>query len=199
MQSAEEPTRGGSDQTPHMAAPGLDSKDYQLREEEADRLVALLEAFGHDKIYIWAYDRKQVTTSITASPSDHQLMASLIQLLGNERRALTNQANQKGEDIVWQRLGLSLDPIEADQLRRYQTPLRGGLIVLRVRKESPAAQMKVAEGDVIIGLGDWETVSVANVEWVLDHAEQIKDGEPIRILTLRDGQLREAAAHLGPQ
>jgi len=181
-----------------MVAFGSDSKDYRLVEAEADRLVALLEAFGHDKIYIWAYDRQKGTTSITASPADHQLMSSLIELLAKERRVAEKDPNQP-ENLVWEKLGLSLDPLEASQVQRVRSQLRGGLIVIAVRDNSPANQASVLEGDVIVGLGNWETLSRENVDWVLQHADEVKNGEPLRIFLLRNGELRHAAVRLGPQ
>jgi S1-C subfamily serine protease len=94
---------------------------------------------------------------------------------------------------------IGVDPIDADQVRRYQSRLRGGLIVIRVRGDSPAAQISIVEGDVIVGIENWETVSIDNVEWILDHAQQIKNGEPIRLLILRDGRLLESSVRLGEQ
>ena len=265
---------------------GRNSKDYRLAEKEADRLVALLETFGHEEIYIWAYDRENGMTSITASARDHQLIEGLIQLLTKERQLSPKKAGSgwdnrkkglkegardesrlspldearlsdgtsatkttkresreesearikaetdaikkaqqeadaqikaireelkrleklrprdekagKNEDIVWRRLGFALDPIDAGQLRRLNPQLRGGLIIIGVRPESPAEKLGLREGDVMIGLDKWETLSLTNVQWVLDRSE-LRDGQPIRILTLRDDETRAGTIHTNPE
>lgn len=160
------------------------SMDYKLSEKEAERLVVLVKTFGHEEIDIWGYDQVKGTATITAPKSDHQLITAVLQLL-LAAQDLAPRESGKDDGKVWPRLGMTLEPGDASQIRRINPTLRGGLKVVAVRPESPAAKLGVREGDVVIGLAKWETVSLKDVDWVLDHY-QPRDGQPINILTLRN-------------
>ena len=73
-------------------------------------------------------------------------------------------------DPIWNALGLELAPIPADEFRsRFRNSYRGGLSIVAVRPESAAASQGIAEGDVLVGMHVWETVSLDNVAYVLNH------------------------------
>ncbi len=75
-------------------------------------------------------------------------------------------------DPVWELLGLELKPIPADQFRQtYQTRYRGGLTITAVRPQSPAALQGLRPGDVLVGMHIWETVSLENVNYVLNRPD----------------------------
>lgn len=90
--------------------------------------------------------------------------------------------------LAWDLLGLELKPIPSGQFRaEYRTSFRGGLSVTAVRTDSPAAKQGILTGDVLVGMGKWETVSVANVSWVLNRSDFHKL-TPLRFLILRGNQ-----------
>jgi serine protease Do len=90
--------------------------------------------------------------------------------------------------LAWDLLGLELKPIPSKQFRaKYQTSFRGGLSVTAVRTGSPAAVEGIRTGDVLVGMHKWETVSVANVSWVLNRTD-FKKLTPLRFLILRGNQ-----------
>ena len=90
--------------------------------------------------------------------------------------------------LAWDLLGLELRPIPSEQFRaRHKTSFRGGLSVTAVRTGSPAAKRGIRTGDVLVGMHEWETVSVANVSWVLNRSD-FQKLTPLRFLILRGNQ-----------
>jgi serine protease Do len=91
-------------------------------------------------------------------------------------------------DAVWARLGLRLVPVPADQVARVNSQLRGGLEVLAVSAQSAAARAGIQKGDILVGLHQWETVSLGNVTYVLNHPE-LPTFSPLLCYILRSGQV----------
>jgi serine protease Do len=93
-----------------------------------------------------------------------------------------------GTDLAWELLGLELKPIPANQFRaKYRTSYRGGLSVTAVRPGSPAAKQGIRNGDVLVGMHVWETVSVDNVSYVLKRPD-FSRLTPLKFFILRGNQ-----------
>jgi serine protease Do len=98
-------------------------------------------------------------------------------------------------ELVWRRLGLRLSSIDAHQVQRFQSHLRGGMFVLQVQQGSPAANAGVQPGDYLVGLQQFETLNYDNVLSILTKQEP-GSYDPIRVHVLRDGQHYEFQARL---
>jgi len=99
-------------------------------------------------------------------------------------------------DESWSVLGLKLALADAEAVSG--TRYRGGLRVSAVRKGSPAAENGIRPGDVLVGLHQWETISIDNVDWVLKN-DDVKRMGPIRFYIVRGretlyGHLKTASA-----
>src|SRR5262249_54911600 len=94
---------------------------------------------------------------------------------GEERVQLTLAAQERNRtpasDLIWQKLGLQLSPIDADLVTRANRQLHGGLEVVAVNTDSPAARAGIKKGDILVGLHQWETVTIDNVAYVLGHPD----------------------------
>jgi serine protease Do len=89
---------------------------------------------------------------------------------------------------TWTVLGLELRPIPAEEFREtYQTRYRGGLLVTNVRADSPAANQGIHRGDVLVGMHIWETISQANVEYILTRPD-VQNLTPLKFFILRGGE-----------
>ena len=74
---------------------------------------------------------------------------------------------------AWDVLGLELRPIPAQDFQQTypRSRYRGGLTVVAVRPDSPAAAQGIRHGDVLVGMHIWETISLENVNYILAHAD----------------------------
>ncbi len=98
-------------------------------------------------------------------------------------------------ELVWRRLGLRLSSVDAQQVQRFQSHLRGGMFVLQVQQGSPAAVAGVQPGDYLVGLQQFETLNYENVLSILTRQEP-GAYDPIRVHVLRDGQHHEFQVRL---
>ncbi len=90
-------------------------------------------------------------------------------------------------DATWDLLGLKLQPIPAPQFKQYQSRYHGGLSVVAVRPDGPAAKQGIRRGDVLVGMHIWETVSLDNVEYVLNRPD-FTEFEPVKFYILRGSE-----------
>lgn len=89
----------------------------------------------------------------------------------------------------WKMLGLELKRIDPKSFcKKYvKTIYRGGLRVTSVRPNSPAAAQGIHEGDILVGMHIWETVSMDNVSFILKRPDLNKKA-PLKFFILRDGE-----------
>lgn len=92
-------------------------------------------------------------------------------------------------DVVWTRLGLQLAPVPADTVSRVNSQLHGGLEVTGINASGAAYRAGIRKGDVLVGLHQWETVSLDNVTYVLNHPD-LGHFNPLPFYILRGGQVR---------
>jgi serine protease Do len=100
-------------------------------------------------------------------------------------------ASQNAE-LIWRKLGLSLSPVASEQVARSNRQLHGGLAVIEVNPDGPAAKAGILRGDILVGLHQWETVSIDNVLFVLNHPD-LATFSPLRFFVLRGGQLNRGS------
>ncbi len=86
------------------------------------------------------------------------------------------QAMGQGERC-WHELGLKVEPMAAAKVQRLQSRYRGGLLVTSVRSGGPAGDQGIREGDILVGLHVWETISPDNIVYVLDKAREDNLGQ----------------------
>jgi serine protease Do len=91
-------------------------------------------------------------------------------------------------DLVWRRLGLRMQGMAADDVARTHPQLHGGLLVNDVRAESAASKAGIQRGDILVGLHQWEMLSLENVQFVLNHPD-LASFTPLRFYILRAGQV----------
>ncbi len=81
-------------------------------------------------------------------------------------------ARRRGEDDqAWSMIGMRLEPVPESEFEQYDTHYRGGLTVTDVRTNGPAARQGIRPGDVLVGMHIWETVSLENVEYILQRLD----------------------------
>ena len=83
---------------------------------------------------------------------------------------VTARANNDESDRFWSQLGLRLTLLPVTEVRSQlsKTKYRGGMRVLEVKAESPAAVNGIQKGDILVGLDKWETMSGDNIVWIMN-------------------------------
>jgi serine protease Do len=90
-------------------------------------------------------------------------------------------------ELAWEVFGIRLTPTASGTFRRLNSRYRGGLKVIGVRPDSPAAQQGIRYGDILVGMHKWETVSMDNVAFVLE-SDIVRASEPVKFYVLRSGE-----------
>ena len=90
-------------------------------------------------------------------------------------------------DHSWDLIGLKLSPMPNKQFRDLQSRYRGGLAVLAVRADSPAAKQGIRRGDVLVGMHIWETVTIENVNYILNRPD-FTSIDPVKFYILRGNE-----------
>ncbi len=98
--------------------------------------------------------------------------------------AKARPVSQKMNDLAWDVLGLQLAPVPHRDFRRLTSQYRGGLKIVSVRVNGPAAKQGIRSGDVLVGMHEWETISLENVSYILSRSGSQKL-HPLKFYILR--------------
>ena len=102
---------------------------------------------------------KDETTSSTTS-QDAQLEGTPPKLLPTEDKAARR---------IWDVLGLRLGNKAIQPERLSDLNYEGCVPIVEVRPNSPASRIPLREGDALIGIDRYSTLTAANVVWILNH------------------------------
>lgn len=103
--------------------------------------------------------------------------------------------SERPRDQIWDTIGLRLEQAPATRFQGTRSPYRGGMTVLDVRADGPAAKQGIRKGDVLVGMHLWETVSLDNIQYVLNHADL--GHEPVKFYILRGNETRFGHLQIG--
>jgi serine protease Do len=112
---------------------------------------------------------------------------------GTEQRVeLTLEATERTApapaELVWRKLGIRLAPVGGELVSRSNQQLHGGLVVVELRSDGPTAKAGIQRGDILVGLHQWEMLSLDNVVFVLTHPD-LASFNPLRFYIVRSGQV----------
>jgi serine protease Do len=112
---------------------------------------------------------------------------------GQEQKLeLVLQAGDRGgpstAEVVWQKLGVRLQPVSAELVAHSNQQLHGGLLVVDVRADGAAGKAGIQRGDILVGLHQWEMLTPDNVVFVLTHPD-LASFNPLRFYIVRSGQV----------
>ncbi len=124
-------------------------------------------------------------------PGEH--MPVVILRGGEEKRvdlvlASADKASVPPAELIWRKLGLRLAPSTSDAVAQVNQHLHGGLLVSDVQADSIAGKAGIQKGDILVGLHQWETVTLDNVAFVLTHPD-LASFNPLRFYIVRGGQV----------
>jgi serine protease Do len=122
---------------------------------------------------------QQVDIALGGSPSSRGVPAGVV-------RAQTGSSS----DMIWAKLGVHLQAVATETVTRVNRQLNGGLEVIDISSDSPAAKAGMKKGDILVGLHTYETLSADNVIYVLSHPD-LPTFQPLSFYILRSGQVRK--------
>lgn len=125
--------------------------------------------------------RPGVTVPVTIE-RDHEMQTVELAVA-----ALPDRTPVEPTDRSWDVLGLRLDPVPQRQFQAYRSRYRGGLAVTDVRADGPAAKQGIRRGDVLVGMHIWETITLDNINYVLDRPD-FAQLEPVKFYILRGSE-----------
>jgi serine protease Do len=102
--------------------------------------------------------------------------------------ASADKAPTPPNELIWRKLGLRLSTSTSDAVAQVNQHLHGGLLVNDVQADSIAGKAGIQKGDILVGLHQWETVTLDNVAFVLTHPD-LASFNPLRFYIVRGGQV----------
>jgi len=90
-------------------------------------------------------------------------------------------------DSVWQRFGMRLEEIKLEAFERICGRYRGGMKVVAVRPDGPAARQGIRKGDILVGLHIWETVNDDDLIFILA-SDVVRENKLMKFYILRDDE-----------
>lgn len=107
-------------------------------------------------------------------------------------RAYASRQTAAPSDPAWDVLGIRVRRLDDAAMRRINGRMRtrynGGLSITSVRPGSPAARQGVQPGDVLLGIHEWQTVSVQDLAGILNHPD-VKQGPRARFYIVRRDEM----------
>jgi len=132
------------------------------------------------------------TVAIVVRRGDQEKSAK-VALASGDRQVRPASAS----DIVWQKLGIQVNPVASDTVTHVNSQLHGGLEVTAINTNGVAAKNGIRKGDILVGLHTWETVNVENVNYVLNHPD-LAIFNPVPFFIVRGGQIRKGQLPMLP-
>lgn len=99
----------------------------------------------------------------------------------------TNRKAAPSLDRSWDVLGMKLEALPGDRVQVLNSKYNGGLKIVDVRADGPAARQGIRRGDVLVGMHKWETVSLDDMSFILGSPEFVK-AQPVKFYILRGGE-----------
>ena len=85
---------------------------------------------------------------------------------------------------AWDLLGLELSEEPKSTFQKRSTRYRGGMRVVDVRPDGPAAQQGIEPGDILVGMHRWETASAQDIDYIVTRPNLAQMG-PLKFYVLR--------------
>lgn len=100
----------------------------------------------------------------------------------------TDKTPAPSNDVIWRKLGLRMTVATSEAVANVNQHLHGGLVISEVQADGVAGKAGIQRGDILVGLHQWETVSLDNVAFVLSHPD-LPSFNPLRFYIVRAGQV----------
>lgn len=89
--------------------------------------------------------------------------------------------------LAWEQIGIRVVPVAVSEVASINKDYRGGLKITEVRPGSSAARNRLMVGDIIVGIMEWQTVNMENLQWILA-SPNFKQGSSSKYYVIRKRQ-----------
>ena len=134
----------------------------------------------------------KVTVTVRRAGSNKRLE---IAIPGATERMVVAASSSALADQVWKKLGVKVGVADLAAVTKADKQLRGGLVIIEMDPEGIASKAGILRGDILVGLHQFETLSLENVSWVLNHPE-LASFSPLKFFVIRNGQVRRGVLAL---
>lgn len=174
------------------ARAGMEAGDIVLKAGNVD----VIDMADFERAMLGRQSGDSVAVTIQRGAEQQMLSLSLASLVPRQQVAVTSTPvpqlpeeispviRGQSEDRTWTILGLQLDSTSDSERSRVAPRYRGGMKVVDVRPNSPAAENGIRKGDILVGLHVWETINRDNVDYVVAHP-QLVSFNPLKFYILR--------------
>jgi len=80
--------------------------------------------------------------------------------------AARKKVEQRHDSVAWKVFGLELVEEPRATFQKRSSRYRGGMRVVGVRPDSPAANEGIQPGDILVGMHRWETASAEDIDYI---------------------------------
>jgi serine protease Do len=87
---------------------------------------------------------------------------------------------------IWEVIGVRVNRVPKSNPKLVNSKYDGGLQVVAIRSDSPAAHGGIQPTDILVGLDRWTTVRTEDVSWVLEHRQDF--ATPLRFHIVRSSE-----------
>lgn len=70
---------------------------------------------------------------------------------------------------AWDQLGIRISGVSASAVAGLGEDYKGGLRITEIRAGSPADRARLAAGDIIVGVMDWQTPKLESLAWIMNN------------------------------
>jgi len=92
-------------------------------------------------------------------------------------------------ETVWRKLGITVSSMNGEAISRVNRQLHGGLEIVQLNPDGAAGRAGIKKGDILVGLHQWETLTLDNVAFVVTNPE-LSTFMPLSFYIVRGGQVR---------
>ena len=153
-------------------------------ERELDLERALLGKAAGAKLDIKVVRNSQprrMDIQVARSPVGSRPIAAFTPIVPREEPRVAEQ--------VWRDLGLRVSPVGNQVTSRGNKQYNGGLRITSIRGGSPADRNGIQPGDVLVGMHIWETISLDNLDYIMNKAE-LEDPNSVKFFVVRGDKTR---------
>jgi len=168
--------------------------------DQADFERALLGRTAGERVLVEVQrgnELAQLTLEVARFPAGGQVASTTTTAPRQVSVARANNLDPSDERI-WQVYGVRVSPVAASQVQHINNNLNGGLMILEVRGDSPAAREQIQRGDILWGIDRYQVTKGDELIWILDNVD-LTSTNPLKYFLIRQNKTHRGQLQLPVQ